>query len=377
MDGGPEPVLGLDPWGRHDGISGPVVHCFGGLALDLPAGTYGGSSAVAERDPATAPEFGRAGANLDISVFGCVAGSSPAVPPMATTDFDLGTPHPVSGMSPSAHRRSAKRGPRKAHLIRDTPNRKAASSESGRIVYSRAESTNGAERRHDSRPGWRRYCFAGRAGRVEPSRGGGAVIAQLTGRVDALGDGTCVLDVNGVGYLVHASSRTLAALPQPPASAKVLVETHVREDAILLYGFADSAERDWFRLLTTVQGVGGRVALSVLSALSPRDLIGAIAAGDKASLTRAPGVGARLAVRLLTELRDKAGAMPSSPGIAMPASRTMGPADDAISALVNLGYRRTEVQPVVTKVAERLGDGANLDTLIRESLRDLAKRTLG
>ncbi len=186
-----------------------------------------------------------------------------------------------------------------------------------------------------------------------------------------------MLDVNGVGYLVHASSRTLAALPQPPASAKVLVETHVREDAILLYGFADSAERDWFRLLTTVQGVGGRVALSVLSALSPRDLIGAIAAGDKASLTRAPGVGARLAVRLLTELRDKAGAMPSSPGIAMPASRTMGPADDAISALVNLGYRRTEVQPVVTKVAERLGDGANLDTLIRESLRDLAKRTLG
>ena len=203
------------------------------------------------------------------------------------------------------------------------------------------------------------------------------MIAQLTGRVDALGDGTCVLDVNGVGYLVHASSRTLAALPQPPALAKVLVETHVREDAILLYGFADSAERDWFRLLTTVQGVGGRVALSVLSALSPRELIGAIAAGDKASLTRAPGVGARLAVRLLTELRDKAGAMPSSPGIAMPAGRAVGPAEDAISALVNLGYRRPEVQPVVTKVAERLGDAANLDALIRESLRDLAKRTLG
>jgi len=203
------------------------------------------------------------------------------------------------------------------------------------------------------------------------------VIAQLTGRVDALGDGTCVLDVNGVGYLVHASSRTLAALPQPPASAKILVETHVREDAILLYGFADSAERDWFRLLTTVQGVGGRVALSVLSALSPRELIGAIAAGDKASLTRAPGVGARLAVRLLTELRDKAGAMPSSPGIAMPAGRVIGPTDDAISALVNLGYRRSEVQPVVTAVSERLRDGANLDMLIRESLRDLAKRTLG
>ena len=103
--------------------------------------------------------------------------------------------------------------------------------------------------------------------------------------------------------------------------ARLLVETQVREDAILLYGFADSAERDWFRLLTTVQGVGGRVALSVLSALSPRDLISAIAAGDRASLTRAAGVGARLAVRLLTELRDKAGAMPSAPGFATPQRR--------------------------------------------------------
>ena len=117
------------------------------------------------------------------------------------------------------------------------------------------------------------------------------MIAQLTGRVDALSDGTCVIDVGGVGYLVQASSRTLSALPQPPAAAKVLIETHVRDDAIVLYGFADSAERDWFRLLTTVQGVGGRVALAILSALSPRDLIGAIAAGDKASLTRAQGVG--------------------------------------------------------------------------------------
>ena len=99
------------------------------------------------------------------------------------------------------------------------------------------------------------------------------MIAQLTGRVEALEEGRCIIDVNGVGYLVHASTRTLAALPAPPEVARLLVETHVREDAILLYGFADSAERDWFRLLTTVQGVGGRVALSVLSALSPRDLV--------------------------------------------------------------------------------------------------------
>ena len=203
------------------------------------------------------------------------------------------------------------------------------------------------------------------------------MIALLTGRVETLEDGRCVLDVNGVGYLVHASSRTLAALPQPPAAAKLLIETHVREDAIQLFGFAESAERDWFRLLTTVQGVGPRVALSILSALSPRELISAIAAGDRASLTRAPGVGARLAVRLLTELREKAGAMPSSPGISLPAAQPPGIASDALSALVNLGYRRPEVQAVVARVAERLGDAAGLDAVIRESLRELAQRTAG
>jgi holliday junction DNA helicase RuvA len=203
------------------------------------------------------------------------------------------------------------------------------------------------------------------------------VIAQLTGRIEALEEGRCIVDVNGVGYLVHASTRTLAALPGPPEVARLLVETHVREDAILLYGFADPTERDWFRLLTTVQGVGGRVALSVLSALSPRDLIAAIASGDRASLTRAPGVGARLAVRLLTELRDKAGAMPSAPGFVMSPPVAPGVAEDAISALLNLGYRRPEVQPVVARAIERLGDPAQLDAVIRESLKDLAQRTAG
>lgn len=200
------------------------------------------------------------------------------------------------------------------------------------------------------------------------------MIALLTGRVEALQDGSCIVDVNGVGYLVHASSRTLAALPAAPALTKLLIETHVREDAIQLYGFADSAERDWFRLLTTVQGVGAKVALSVLSALSPRDLVGAIAAGDKASLTRAPGVGARLAVRLLTELRDKAGAMPSSPGFVTPATgRPATVADDALSALINLGYRRPEAQGAIARVIERLGDDAAIDGVIRESLRELVR----
>jgi Holliday junction DNA helicase RuvA len=203
------------------------------------------------------------------------------------------------------------------------------------------------------------------------------VIAQLTGRVEALEEGRCVIDVNGVGYLVHASTRTLAALPAPPETARLLVETHVREDAILLYGFADSAERDWFRLLTTVQGVGGRVALSVLSALSPRDLVSAIASGDRASLTRAPGVGARLAVRLLTELRDKAGAMPSAAGFPVSAPAARGVADDAVSALINLGYRRPDVQPVVTRIIERLGEAAPLDAVLRDSLRELAQRAAG
>ena len=203
------------------------------------------------------------------------------------------------------------------------------------------------------------------------------MIAQLTGRVEALEEGRCIIDVNGVGYLVHASTRTLSALPASPEVARLLVETHVREDAILLYGFADSAERDWFRLLTTVQGVGGRVALSVLSALSPSDLVSAIASGDRASLTRAPGVGARLAVRLLTELRDKAGAMPSAPGFALSRPVTGGVAEDAISALINLGYRRPEVQPVVARTIERLGDAAPLDALLRDSLKELAQKTPG
>ncbi|HVB69805.1 MAG TPA: Holliday junction branch migration protein RuvA [Acetobacteraceae bacterium] len=198
------------------------------------------------------------------------------------------------------------------------------------------------------------------------------MIALLTGRIAALEDGTCVVDVGGVGYLVHASTRTLAALPPAPAPARLLIETQVREDAITLYGFADPAERDWFRLLTTVQGVGGKVALGVLSALAPRELVAAIAAGDRASLTRAQGVGPRLAVRLLTELRDKAGAMPATAGLPALQTGPAGVAEDALSALVNLGYRRPEAQPAVARVLDRLGPDAKLDAVIRDSLKELA-----
>ena len=200
------------------------------------------------------------------------------------------------------------------------------------------------------------------------------MIAKLTGRIEGVEDGRCVVDVNGVGYLVQASTRTLATLPSG-GMAMLLIEMQVREDAITLYGFADSAEREWFRLLTTVQGVGAKVALGVLSALSPRELVAAIQAGDRGALTRAPGVGPKLAIRLLTELREKAGAMPTGPGFSpvLPPPAAKGAAGDALSALVNLGYRRPEAQAAIGRVVERLGEDAGLDQMIREGLNELAR----
>ncbi|MBN8893061.1 MAG: Holliday junction DNA helicase RuvA [Rhodospirillales bacterium 70-18] len=199
------------------------------------------------------------------------------------------------------------------------------------------------------------------------------MIAKLTGRIEALEADRCVVDVNGVGYLVQASTRTLAALPAGQV-ASLLIEMHVREDAIVLYGFFDPAEREWFRLLTTVQGVGAKVALNILSALSPRDLIGAIQSGDRGSLTRAPGVGAKLAVRLLTELREKAGAMPTGIGFSPVLPPPVGGVEtDALSALVNLGYRRPEAQAAVARVLARLGEAAALDAVIRDGLKELAR----
>ena len=194
---------------------------------------------------------------------------------------------------------------------------------------------------------------------------------MLHGRVEGVEAASCIVDVNGVGYLVQASTRTLSALSAGAGAQRVLIETQVREDAIVLYGFSDPAEREWFRLLLTVQGVGAKVALNILSALSPKDLINAIAAGDRASLTRAPGVGAKLAVRLLSELRDKAGTMPTGTNVVF-AAPPAGPEADALSALANLGYRRAEAYPVVVRVLERLGEGAAVGQVIRESLQELA-----
>jgi len=199
------------------------------------------------------------------------------------------------------------------------------------------------------------------------------VIAKLRGVVDGIEDGKCIIDVSGVGYLVFASTRTLAALPPPPAITSILVETQVREDAISLYGFSTGAERDWFRLLTTVQGVGAKVALALLSSLSPDQLIAAIATQDKAALTRSPGVGPKLAIRILSELRERAGAMPGG-GVALPASIVpQGVVADALSALTNLGYRRPEAESVLARAVAEHGEDAALDVLIRAGLKGLAR----
>ncbi len=199
------------------------------------------------------------------------------------------------------------------------------------------------------------------------------MIARLRGIVEGIEDGRCIVDVGGVGYLVFCSSRTLGALPDAGV-ASLLIETQVREDAIALYGFATAAEREWFRLLTTVQGVGAKVALALLSALSPDQLIAAIATADKAMLTRTPGVGPKLAIRICTELREKAGGMPGGGGVVLAASPVMrGNAADAVSALTNLGYRRAEAEAALARAADEHGEAAALDVLIRAGLKALAK----
>jgi Holliday junction DNA helicase RuvA len=207
------------------------------------------------------------------------------------------------------------------------------------------------------------------------------MIAALNGLVDSIGEDSVIVDVGGVGYLVFGSSRTLAALPRVGEAVSLRIDTHVREDHIHLYGFSTEAERAWFRLLTTVQGVGARVALAIQSALAPTDLARAIAAGDKPALGRASGVGPKLAARIATELKDKAGALELGMGGHLPDKGTAkGQADglgdeqrvsDAVSALVNLGYGRTEAYGAVIEVVREMGDDSPLQALIRGGLTRL------
>lgn len=195
------------------------------------------------------------------------------------------------------------------------------------------------------------------------------MIAMLAGVVDHAGADGIVLDVNGVGYLVFVSSRTLARAPARGEPLRLLIETHVREDHIHLFGFVDEAEREWFRLVTSVQGVGAKLALALLSAATPEQLAVAIAAQDKGVLTEAEGVGPKLAQRIVNELKDKVG------GIALGVAKAppKGAASEAVSALVNLGYARSDAYGAVAAAARHLGAEASLDALIRSGLKELAR----
>ena len=204
------------------------------------------------------------------------------------------------------------------------------------------------------------------------------MIAKLTGALDQIGPDGAIIDVGGVGYLVFCSTRTLGQLPPPGGAARLMIETHVREDHIHLYGFADNVERDWFRLLTTVQGVGAKVALAILSAVAPDALTLAVVAQDRATLARADGVGPKLAARIVNELRDKVGGLAlavTNAAAPAPAASEPGPTGDAVSALVNLGYRRAEAFGAVAAASRRLGGEAKVDALIRAGLQELAQST--
>src|SRR6476646_9739148 len=205
------------------------------------------------------------------------------------------------------------------------------------------------------------------------------MIGKLKGVIDSYGEDFIVLDVNGVGYLVHCSTRTLQELPGVAQPATLSIETHVREDQIKLFGFVADVEREWFRLLQTVQGVGAKVALSVLSTLKPADLASAIAMRDKAMVARTPGVGPKVAERIVTELKDKATAYAEVDQAvvhlagALEDRRAPQPISDAVSALVNLGYGQPQAAAAVAAAVRSAGEGADTRQLIRLGLKELSK----
>ena len=205
------------------------------------------------------------------------------------------------------------------------------------------------------------------------------MIGKLTGRIDSYGEDFVILDVNGVGYVVHCSARTLQRLPRPGEAASLEIETQVREDSIRLFGFAESAERDWFRLLQTVQGVGSKVALALVGSLAPNELATAIAMQDKATMGRATGVGPKLAARIVAELKDKTPSFAAADPIAARlagGSDAPGPersAAEAVSALVNLGYGRPQAAAAVAASLRALGESAQTAALIRRGLKELAQ----
>jgi holliday junction DNA helicase RuvA len=204
------------------------------------------------------------------------------------------------------------------------------------------------------------------------------MIGKLKGVVDSVEEDALILDVNGVGYLVSASTRTLGAMPPVGERAELLIETHVREDAIRLFGFLTAGERDWFRLLQSVQGVGAKVALGILGALSAEALSTAVARQDKAMMARAPGVGPKLAARLVLELKDKAPAFAMADFVHTEAGLARAPklvkaAEDAVLALVGLGYAQPQAAASVARIFAELGPEASTAALIRAGLKELAQ----
>lgn len=205
------------------------------------------------------------------------------------------------------------------------------------------------------------------------------MIGKLKGTIESYGEDYVILDVHGVGYVVHCSARTLQALAPVGEAASLSIETHLREDMIRLYGFRSDPEREWFRLLQTVQGVGARVALGILSTMEPGALATAIATGDRGAVARAPGVGPKLAARLVAELKDKAPAFsPVDPALirltdAVEAGGAPQPVADAISALVNLGYPQVQASAAIAAALKGAEEGAEAKVLIRLGLRELAR----
>ncbi len=205
------------------------------------------------------------------------------------------------------------------------------------------------------------------------------MIGKLAGTVDSYGPDWLILDVHGVGYLVHCSAKTLEAMPGRGEAAVLFIETQIRDDQIRLVGFMSEVEREWFRLLLTVQGVGSKVALAILGTLKASDLASAVALQDKAMIARAPGVGPKVAARICAELKDKA---PALSGIDMAVVRLQSqlgdkvaprPASDAVSALVNLGYGETQASAAIVAALSEAGEGADAARLIRLGLRELSR----
>lgn len=204
------------------------------------------------------------------------------------------------------------------------------------------------------------------------------MIGKLKGIVDALGEDSAIIDVGGVGYEVHCAGRTLANLPSIGEAVTLSIETHVRETEIRLFGFTSELDRDWFRLLQSVQGVGAKVALAILGTLAPGDLASAIALQDKASVARAPGVGPKMAQRIVLELKDKAPRFSGAAAAEIGLQQDIGAGvagsavQDAVSALTNLGYSPQQASAAISTVLKDAGEDAPSATLIRLGLRELS-----